>query len=122
MPESSGEDQDPSQSNRSFLTRSLPLQNETTWFILVNALDIFLTYVILRMQGVEANPLANWFYKIGNIQGMIAFKMTTVAVVCVIAQLIAAKNLPAARRLLIFGTVVIGGVVIYSLYLVSTRV
>lgn len=103
----------------SFVTRKLPLQDETTYFILVNALDIFLTYLILKKDGVEANPIANLFYKIGDIQGMVAFKMVIVAVVCVIAQIVALRSIRSAQRLLWFGTAAIGFVVLYSIFLLA---
>ena len=42
--------------------RKLPLEQETTWFIFVNVLDIFLTYLVLRQGGfTEGNPIARFF-------------------------------------------------------------
>ena len=104
----------------SFFTRKLPLQDETAYFILVNALDIFLTYLILKREGIEANPIANWFYRLWNIQGMVAFKMAIVALVCVIAQLVAIKSIRSGQRLLWFGTAAIGLVVVYSIFLLAS--
>lgn len=99
------------------LTGKLPLQDQTTYFILVNALDIFLTYLHLRSGNIESNPLANFFFKNWNIIGMVAFKMTIVASVCVIAQIVALKSLQKGSRLLNFGTAFIGCVVLYSIWL-----
>lgn len=101
------------------LTGKLPLQDHTTYFILINVLDIFLTYLILTRQGVEANPIANFFYRIGNIQGMIAFKMIIVAAVCILAQVIATRSIQTAGRLLTFGTIAVGCVVLYSVWLLA---
>ena len=41
--------------------RPLPLQDETATFILVNVLDIFVTYLLLSIGGTEANPIARFF-------------------------------------------------------------
>lgn len=109
----------PKESFWSFVTRKLPLQDETAYFILVNALDIFLTYLILRNEGTEANPIANFFYRIGNIQGMVAFKMVIVAFVCVVAQVVALRSIRTAKRLLWLGIIAIGFVVFYSIILLA---
>jgi len=109
----------PRESIWSFITRKLPLQDETTYFILVNALDIFLTFLILRNGGIEANPIANYFYELGNIPGMVAFKMVVVAFVCVISQVVALRSIRSAKRLLWFGTIAIGFVVLYSVLLLA---
>lgn len=101
------------------MTGKLPLQDHTTYFILFNVLDIFLTYLILTRQGVEANPIANFFFRIGNIQGMIAFKMAIVAAVCILAQVIATRSIQTAGRLLTFGTIAVGCVVLYSVWLLA---
>ncbi len=105
-----------------FFTGKLPLENETTTFILINCLDIFMTYTLLRRGAIEANPIANYFYQNWNFNGMIFFKLVTVAAVCVIAQVVAWKKPRTARFLLIFGSLIVGAVVIYSLWLGLTKV
>ena len=45
---------------------------------------------------------------------MIFFKLTIVALVCVIAQFVAVKKIKTARILLIAGSIAVGLVVIYS--------
>ena len=104
---------------RHLLTGELPLQNETTTFILVGVLDIFLTYMLLRFGAVEANPIANFFLARWGFNGMIAFKMVSIALVSVIAQVIAQFQMTTARKLLIYGTVVVGIVVLYSTLLLA---
>lgn len=106
-------------SARQLLTGKLPLQNQTTYFILVNALDIFITYLHLRSGNYEANPIAAFFIRNWNILGMVAYKMTIVATVCVIAQIVALNSLQKATWLLNFGTVFIGCVVLYSIWLLT---
>lgn len=98
----------------SFFVRQLPLQNETTVFILVNVLDIFMTHRLLSLGGIEANPIANFFIRRWGFNGAIGFKLILVATVCVIAQIVATKKLNTAKRLLIVGTLIVSCVVIYS--------
>ena len=104
----------------SFFVRQLPLQNETTVFILVNVLDIFMTHRLLILGGIETNPIANFFIRRWGFNGAIGFKLMLVATVCVIAQVVATKKINTAKRLLVLGTLLVSCVVIYSvaLYLI----
>ena len=106
---------------RQVLFGHLPLQNETSVFILVNVLDIFATYALLRFGGLEANPIANYFYTHWNVKGMVAFKMAMVAIVAIIAQIIARHNLARASQVLILGTAIVTTVVLYSVYLLARK-
>jgi hypothetical protein len=99
----------------------LPLQNETCVFILVNVLDIFATYALLRFGGLEANPIADYFFRRWNVKGMVVFKMAIVALVAILAQIIARRNLARASQVLILGTVIVTAVVLYSIYLLARR-
>ena len=83
----------------------------------MNALDIYLTYVHLINGNFEANPIAAFFIRQWDLFGMVAYKMTIVATVCVIAQIVALKSLQKATWLLSFGTAFIACVVIYSYWL-----
>ncbi len=96
------------------LHRELPLQNETTFFIFINVMDIFMTYILLSFGAMEANPIANFFMAKWGFRGMIAFKLVNVLVVCLIAQFIAAKKPQTGRALLNVGSLIVGIVVIYS--------
>lgn len=97
-----------------FLSGELPLQNETTWFILANCLDVFLTYILIRSGAIESNPIANYFLQNYGFAIMIYYKMGIVTFVCVVTQLIAWKNLDKARWLLRVGILIVGAVVVYS--------
>ncbi len=119
QPKPKPEDRSTNGSLKHLLTGKLPLQDQTTYFILVNTLDIFLTYLHLRSGNVEANPIANFFISRWNIIGMIAFKLVIVASVCVIAQIVAIKSLRKASLLLNFGTAFITCVVLYSIWLLA---
>jgi len=94
--------------------RPLPFQSETSFFILVNVLDIVMTNILLRFNAIEANPFAQYFLIRWGFWGMIAFKMVTVALVCVLAQIIAVRSIARARFVLIAGIVLVSLVVVYS--------
>ena len=100
---------------RSFFTRRLPLETETCIFILVNALDVFMTYLLLQYGGFrESNGIANWFIAGWGIKGMVAYKFVMVAFVAVITQIIATRNVRVARIVLIVCSLIVTAVVIYS--------
>ena len=103
---------------KSIWKHELPLERETCWFILVNALDVFMTYILLNLEGFrESNALANYFLSRWGIRGMVYFKFSIVAFITVVAQIAARKNIRGGRWLLNFGTFVVSCVVIYSCYL-----
>ena len=103
-------------SKRSIFRGELPLETETTVFILANAFDVFMTYLLLNLGNFrESNALANFFLERFGMNGMIFFKFAIVAFVCVIAQIVATQKINLARWLLNFGTLLVGLVVIYSL-------
>lgn len=106
---------------RGFLFRDkLPLETETCWFILVNVLDFFATYLLLRRGGREVNPVARWFLETwGLVKGLLAYKFLLVAFICVVTQIIALRRVETARKVLRFGIVVVGAVVLYSLILLG---
>ena len=99
--------------------RKLPLEGETTWFIFVNVLDIYLTYLVFqRMErSTEANPIAQFFLYSWGMKGLVYFKCAMVAFVVVLAQIIAGKKVETARWLLNFGTLIVTCVLFYSLSL-----
>lgn len=109
----------------SFWNHQLPLERETCVFILVNALDVFMTYLLLRTNQipggsnyfVESNQIANYFIAGWGIKGMVYFKFGLVAVVTVIAQIVHTKKPTTARFLLNIGSLVVAAVVIYSFML-----
>lgn len=104
---------------RRAFTSQLPLQNETTFFILVNVLDYFLTNMLIRTGAIEANPVAAYALSRWGFPGMVAFKMGIVAFVCIVAQFVAIKSLGRARFILIMGILITGAVVVYSAILFS---
>ncbi len=96
----------------------LPLETETTLFILVSVLDIIMTWILISRGGfVESNPVANYFLLRWGKNGLVGFKFCAVLVVCLTTQLIAIKRIQLARLVLVAGIVVVSFVVIYSLSL-----
>lgn len=96
------------------------LQKECLLFVLVSALDVFMTYILLSHGGgqfVESNPVARFFIHGWGAKGMVYFKFATVAIVCFLAQIIARHRPQTARYLLLGATALVAGVVIYSLAL-----
>ena len=102
---------------KQILKGELPLQTETNFFILVNVLDVFMTYILLINGAMEANPLANYVLLRWGFVGLISFKLLIVAAVCIIAQLIATRRLGTAQFLLIIGSLIVSAVVVYSVRL-----
>lgn len=99
-------------------TQELQFQSETCFFILVNVLDFYMTYVLLNTNGIEANPVAAYFHRNWDFAGMLAFKLVSVAIVCVIVQVVAKRRPSAGRFVLWAGILIVGAVVIYSALLI----
>jgi len=99
--------------------KQLPLQNETSYFILVNVLDFVMTYILLQSNqaAIESNPFADFFYQRWGFPGMIAFKLGLVAAICVLSQAVAVKSIRKARFILVAGIVIVSLVVAYSVSL-----
>ncbi len=99
----------------------LRLESETSWFVLLNLCDAIATFLLLRRNThySESNPIARWFYEGWGFRGMVWFKVAMVLFVITIAQIVARKNEPLARLLLIFGCVAGGIVFVYSFWLGS---
>ena len=110
----------------SLLARWRAIETPAMWFVLMNALDSALTYIMLRYEkhtedgsfyGVEANAIARYFLDRWGIKGLFGFKLASAVFVCAIAYIIAFKNADTARRLLSLGTLIVLAVVVYSVWL-----
>jgi|SRR5580704_4935830 hypothetical protein len=107
----------------------LPLQRESSLFLIVSVLDVLMTCLLLQdLTGVtgrtifyESNPVARYFFEHWQLGGIIYFKFGMVAFIEIIAHLIALKKVPVGRRLLDFGTLVVSVVVIYSMLLLLSN-
>jgi hypothetical protein len=101
-----------------FWNRQLPLETETCFFILINALDVVVTFILLNVGNFsESNTLANYFLSRWGVRGMVYYKFVLVGVVVTVTQIIAKNRLAIARSVLNWGTAIVLGVVIYSCYL-----
>jgi hypothetical protein len=102
---------------RGLFRGKLPLETETSWWILVSTLDFLMTYLLLvhpDIHFVESNPIALHFYHDWGFKGLLGFKLFMALFVALVCQVIARKRLLLARRVLQFGTLVVGLVVVYS--------
>lgn len=92
---------------------------ETRAFILVNVLDIVMTWILLNRGDhfYESNPLAKYIQDHWGNNGMVYFKLSIVAFVCIIVQIVNQRRPDRARMILTLGTLIVGCVVIYSLVL-----
>jgi hypothetical protein len=118
---------------RAIFRRPVPLQRESALFLIVNVLDVMMTYILLADVGgvtgraifYESNPVARFFLEHWSQHGfldfraIVYFKFANVAFVEVIAYIIAIRRIEIARRLLEFGTLLVAVVVIYSMYLLA---
>ncbi|MFK7820039.1 MAG: DUF5658 family protein [Planctomycetaceae bacterium] len=108
---------------KNIFTANLPLETETARFILVNALDLFMTFLLLyfsnrgmlRKAVVESNPVADFFIKRWSTSGLVFFKFGVIAFVVILAQVVARQRPATAKRLLDLGSLFVGAVVVYSL-------
>lgn len=112
-----GDSKEPAeQAKPSIWVSQLPLETETCFFILANALDVFMTYLLLNHgpEFQESNWLANYILSHYGFRGMIYFKFALVAFVTVTAQVIARVRPRTAKIVLNTGTAIVAAVVIYS--------
>ena len=102
--------------------RGLLFETEVSWFVLVSALDVALTFLVLHYSNsgmthapiVESNPVAQWFIVRWGFQGMAGYKLMMTLTVVVIAEFVGRQKPMVAKVLLWGGTIVVGAVVIHS--------
>ncbi|MDA0586725.1 MAG: DUF5658 family protein [Planctomycetota bacterium] len=94
-----------------------------TWvYVVLSGLDIFLTYrLLVTQQHVEANPIARYFIDGWGLKGMIWFKLSMTAFVLALIHTLLQKHKAYARGVVWLGVAVVGGVDVYSLWLLSGR-
>jgi hypothetical protein len=98
------------------------LLRQTAAFVIVSGLDLFLTIVLLQHSAAgklhyviaECNVVAEFFLAGWGFAGMACFKLGLVGLIVFNTQVIARYDLTAARKVLTLGTLVVGGVVVYS--------
>lgn len=93
----------------------LHVSQEVWLFLLFSVADVVLTVALLSHGGfAESNPVARFFLNGWGPKGLVYFKISLVATVCLIAQFIAFKRIETARRLLSFAVLAVAVVVAYS--------
>ena len=114
------------------LTGHIPLQNKTTgivsWrgllefekslFVIVNMMDVVMTSLLLNTGSfVECNPIAAFVISKWGFTGMTMLKLLVIALVLLISNVIAIWRIRTSRYLLNFGSLLVGTVVVYSVFL-----
>jgi hypothetical protein len=74
-------------------------ENHYTWFVLVSALDVMLTWVILHAGGREANAIAAAVLERFGLGGMVTFKFALACFVIVLCEVIGRRSVRAGRNL-----------------------
>jgi hypothetical protein len=74
-------------------------ENHYTWFVLVSALDLMLTWVVLQLGGREANGLAAAVLERFGLEGMIYFKFALVVFVIALCEIVGRRDRGAGRKL-----------------------
>lgn len=99
--------------------RSVLLESEVSWLLLLSVMDIFCTWTLLQRgpHFVESNPVAAWFFHRFNVRGLVAYKFLLIAAVVVIAELVERVKPGRGRFVLRIGIIGAAAVVLYSGYL-----
>lgn len=99
---------------------SLPemrFQNAYVWFVFFSALDIMLTWAILRRSGREVNPLADAVIQAWGLNGAIIFKFSLTVLVVIVCEVVARKQYGTARKLSMAAVVISAMPVTWSMFL-----
>jgi len=89
--------------------------NAYVWFVFFSALDIMLTWAILKRGGQEVNPLAHQVISAWGLNGAIIFKFSLTIMVVLVCEFTARQRERLARALAMLAMIVSGVPVFYSL-------
>ena len=100
-------------------SRSVVLESEIAWLILLSILDVFLTWALLYRgpRFVESNPVAAWVFRRYNIAGLVAYKFLLICAVIVIAEMVERIKPGRGSFVLRIGILAAAAVVVYSIVL-----
>lgn len=90
-----------------------------TWLVLVASLDILLTYVILHLGGLEANPLAAKVIYRWGVPGMVIYKFIFIIIAILVAEAIGKRREPTGRKFCEYAIVISAFPVILALTLLA---
>ncbi|QDU33096.1 hypothetical protein KS4_11380 [Poriferisphaera corsica] len=76
------------------------------WLIFVSAMDAIMTWAILMVGGIEANPIAAAVMSVWGYAGMVIFKFLLVAFFVVMCEWISRKQYETGRVLVSCGVII----------------
>lgn len=97
--------------------RHVRYPNHYTWLVLVASLDILMTYVILHLGGLEANPLAAKVIYRWGVPGMVIYKFCFIIIAIVIAEEVGRRHEAKGRRFAEYAIVISAFPVLFALVL-----
>jgi heme/copper-type cytochrome/quinol oxidase subunit 3 len=72
--------------------------NGYVWLVFVATLDVFFTYIVLRLGGREVNPVAAHVISHWDVPGMVTFKLCLITLAIVIAEEVGRRDDRLGRR------------------------
>jgi hypothetical protein len=97
------------------------LEFEKTLFVIINLMDVVMTFNLISTGAFyESNPIAEHVLNTWGVVGMLGFKLLLVAFVLSIANVVAIWKLETSRKMLLFGSFLVGSVVTYSVFLMMS--
>ena len=93
--------------------------NLYAWLVLVSSLDVMLTWTILHVGGLEANPLARAIVERFGLPGMVLFKMAIVVLAIVIGEEIGRRDVALGRRYVCYAIALSATPVVLALLLLA---
>lgn len=88
------------------LTKPILYPRIYPWYLLMASLDVMLTWVVLKMGGIELNAVAAWFIDQHDVRGMIFLKFATVFFVLLACERIGRERNDVGRRLATFAVLI----------------
>lgn len=93
--------------------------NHYTWFVFMAAMDIMLTWVILRNDGTEVNPIADAVISHWGLNGAIGFKFSLTIFVIIVCEIVGRSRDQLGKRLAVAAVAVSAVPVTWSLSLLT---
>jgi hypothetical protein len=101
--------------------RAVLYPNHYTWFVLVSALDVMLTWIVLYFGGREANVIALAMLRRFGLPGLIVLKFGMVSFVVVLCEFIGRRNHRAGLRLIGISTAITCAPVLLAFFMLLKR-
>jgi hypothetical protein len=102
--------------------QSMLYPNEHTWFVFLSAMDVMLTWVILKYGGVEVNPVARLVIDHWGLTGALIFKFSLMLFVIIVCEVVGRQRGVTSGRLLIRTAIIVSALpMVYSFMLLYQR-